>query len=123
MLVFPDAHIHFLETASVGLTEEQLKKKNMKYETVTYNFLSNGKALAMDQNRGFVKIISSPESKKILGVHMIGANVTELICEPSNVIHLGGTIDSIANTVNPHPSLSEVLYEAAHILIGHGIHS
>jgi len=111
------------ETASVGLTEEQLKNQNTKYEAVKYNFLSNGKALAMEQNRGFVKIITHPESKKILGVHMIGSNVTELISEPANVIHLDKTIHSIADTVHPNPSLSEVLYEAAHLLTGQGIHS
>ena len=111
------------ETASVGQTEKQLKQQRIKYESVKYNFLSNGKALAMDQNRGFVKILTQAGSGKILGTHMIGANVTELICEPTFAIRLGKKIDAIAKTIHPHPSLSEVLYEAAHLMKGKGIHA
>ncbi len=111
------------ETASVGLTERQLKAQKIGYKSAKYNFLSNGKALALDQNRGFVKILTKDDSNEILGVHMIGSNVTELISEPAAAIRLGKNADMITDTVHPHPSLSEVLYEAANLMIGKGIHA
>ena len=110
------------EVASVGLSEKQARE--MGYEVVASQcpFAANGKALAMDDNFGFAKIVAEAKEKKILGVHLIGAHVTELIAGPSGMINLGCTAEELAQTVYPHPTISEAIMEAAHALVGHAIH-
>jgi dihydrolipoamide dehydrogenase len=110
------------EVASVGLSEKQARE--MGYEVVTAQcpFAANGKALAMDDNFGFAKIVAETKEKKILGVHLVGAHVTELIAGPSGMISLGGRAAEWAQTVYPHPTMSEAIMEAAHALVGHAIH-
>jgi dihydrolipoamide dehydrogenase len=110
------------EAASVGLSEKQARE--MGYEVVTAQcpFAANGKALAMDDNFGFAKIVAETKEKKILGVHLIGEHVTELIAGPSGMISLGCTAEQLAQTVHPHPTISEAIMEAAHALMGHAIH-
>ena len=110
------------EVASVGLSEKQARE--MGYEVVAGQcpFAANGKALAMDDNFGFAKIVAETKEKKILGVHLIGAHVTELIAGPAGMINLGCTAEELAQTVYPHPTISEAIMEAAHALMGHAIH-
>ena len=110
------------EAASVGLSEKQARE--MGYEVVTAQcpFAANGKALAMDDNFGFAKIVAEAKEKKILGVHLIGEHVTELIAGPSAIIRLGCTAEELGQTVHPHPTISEAIMEAAHALMGHAIH-
>jgi dihydrolipoamide dehydrogenase len=110
------------EVASVGMTEKQARENGFEVTTAQCPFLANGKAMGMDDNVGFVKIVSDAATKKVLGVHMIGGHVTELISGPTGLIFLDGTIDDIGNTVHPHPTLSEAIMEAAHKLSGHAIH-
>jgi len=76
----------------------------------------------MDDNSGFVKIIAERESKKILGVHLVGGHVTELVAGATGMISLGATAEQMGNTVHPHPTLSESIMEAAQALCGHAIH-
>jgi dihydrolipoamide dehydrogenase len=110
------------EVASVGLSEKQARE--MGYEVVTAQcpLAANGKALAMDDNFGFAKIVAETKKKKILGVHLIGEHVTELIAGPSGMISLGCTAEELGQTVHPHPTISEAIMEAAHALMGHAIH-
>jgi dihydrolipoamide dehydrogenase len=110
------------EVASVGLSEKEARE--MGYEVVTAQcpFAANGKALAMDDNFGFAKIVAETKEKKILGVHFIGEHVTELIAGPSGMISLGCTAEQLAQTVHPHPTISEAIMEAAHALMGYAIH-
>jgi len=110
------------EVASVGLTEALARKRGHDVITARCPFAANGKAVAMDDNSGFVKIVAERESKKILGVHLVGGHVTELVAGATGMIALGATALQLGNTVHPHPTLSESLMEAAQALCGHAIH-
>lgn len=110
------------EVASVGLSEKQAREAGYEVVTAQCPFAANGKALAMDDNFGFAKIVAEAEEKRILGVHLIGEHVTELIAGPSGMISLGCTAEELAQTVHPHPTISEAIMEAAHALLGHAIH-
>jgi dihydrolipoamide dehydrogenase len=118
----PRCTYSYPEVASVGLSEK--KARDMGYEVVASQcpFAANGKALAMDDNFGFAKIVAETREKKILGVHLIGAHVTELIAGPSGMMNLGCTAEELSQTVHPHPTLSEAIMEAAHALMGYSIH-
>jgi dihydrolipoamide dehydrogenase len=118
----PRCTYSFPETASVGLTEKQATEQGHNVITVQAPFLSNGKALAMNENKGFVKIISETKQKKILGVHIIGGHVTELIAGPAGMITAESTAKDVGQTVYSHPSMSEVIMEAAHALTGQAVH-
>ena len=110
------------EVASVGLTEARARELGHEVITVRSPFAGNGKAVAMDDNGGFAKIVADAESHKILGVHLVGGHVTELVAGATGIMALGATAEQMADTVYPHPTLSEALMEAAHALCGHAIH-
>ncbi|MCG8642999.1 MAG: dihydrolipoyl dehydrogenase [Desulfobacterales bacterium] len=110
------------EVASVGLTEQQAKEQGHDVIVARSPFLANGKALAMDDNSGFAKVVAEAQSKKILGVHLVGGHVTELVAGATGMIELGADAARLGATVHPHPTLSEALMEAAHALCGHAIH-
>ncbi len=110
------------EVASVGLTEQQAKAQGLEVITAHSPFLANGKAMAMDDNSGFAKVVAEAKSKKILGVHLVGGHVTELVAGPTGMLELGADAKQFGATVHPHPTLSEALMEAAHALCGHAIH-
>ncbi len=110
------------EMASVGLTERQAREQGHDVITAKCPFAANGKAVAMDENFGFVKIVAQVGNMRILGVHLIGAHVTEMIAGPACLIGMGATAEQLGLTVHPHPSLSEALMEAAHALMGRAIH-
>lgn len=111
------------QVASVGMTETELKEKGINYKVNKYSFSGNGKALASGDTEGFSKVIIDEKYGEILGVVMVGAHVTEMIGQPSAYMYLEGTVDELAEMVQPHPSLSEVLMESANVLIGKSIHS
>lgn len=100
------------EIASVGLTEEQAKAKGVEYKVGRYSFASSGKAAAAGDRDGFVKLLFDRDSH-LIGAHIIGANVVEMLGEPSLAISLGATADDIVRTIHAHPSLYEGLQEAA----------
>ena len=100
------------EIASVGLTEEQAKKQSLEHKVARYNFASSGKAAAAGDRDGFVKLIFDAENK-LRGAHIIGANVVEMLGEPSVAMAMGATAEDIASTIHAHPSLYEGIYEAA----------
>ncbi len=110
------------EVASVGLTEASARQTGHEVITSVSPFAGNGKAVAMDDNTGFAKIVAEADTKRILGVHLVGGHVTELVAGATGMIFLGATADRLADTVHPHPTLSEALMEAAHALCGHAIH-
>jgi len=111
-----------IETASVGITEEQAKQQGVDYVTGEFPLSANGKALAMGYSDGIVKVIAGREYKEILGVHMAGPHVTEMIAGAAGLLKLEATIDELAKIVHPHPTVSESLMEAAHVALGEGIH-
>ena len=100
------------EIASVGLTEEQAQKQGIEYKVARYNFASSGKAAAAGDRDGFIKLLFD-NSNKLIGAHIIGANVVEMLGEPSVAMALGATAEDIASTIHAHPSLYEGIYEAA----------
>ena len=100
------------EIASVGLTEEQAQKQGLEYKVARYNFASSGKAAAAGDRDGFIKLIFD-QSNKLRGAHIIGANVVEMLGEPSVAIALGATAEDIASVIHAHPSLYEGIYEAS----------
>jgi dihydrolipoamide dehydrogenase len=110
------------EVASVGLTEAQAREEGYDLKTGQFPFRANGKALAINDYDGFIKIVSDSQYDQILGVHMIGPHVTDMIAEATGMIRLETTTEELARTVHPHPTLSEVIMEAAHVVMGQGIH-
>ena len=110
------------EIACLGITEEQAKEKGLQYDVGRFPFRANGKALAMGQPEGLVKIIADRKYGGILGVHMIGPRATDMIGEMAAVMNLEGTVEEICATIHPHPTLSEALLEAAHDCMGEAIH-
>ena len=111
-----------IEIASVGLTEKQAKERGYEIKTVQSPFVPNGKALAMNENAGFVKLIADVQTDKLLGAHLIGPHVAELIAGPATMIALGATTKQLSQVIYPHPTLSEAVVEGLHVLAGHGVH-
>ena len=101
------------EIASVGKTEEQLKEEGTAYNAGKFPFMANGRARAMGAMDGFVKILACADTDRVLGAHMIGPNVGDLISEVVTVMEFEGTAEDIARTCHAHPTLTEVVKEAA----------
>ncbi|GEN84239.1 dihydrolipoyl dehydrogenase [Sporosarcina luteola] len=110
------------EAASVGLTEAQAKEQGYNMKVGKFPFAAIGKALVNGSAEGFVKIIADKESNDLLGIHMIGAHATDLISEAGLAMVLDATPWEVASTIHPHPSLSEVMGEAALAVDGKAIH-
>jgi dihydrolipoamide dehydrogenase len=110
------------QVASLGLTEAQAKEKGYTVKVGKFPFQPNGKAQALNVKVGFVKIIADAKYGEILGAHLVGYNVTELLPELSLAQFMEITPAEIARTVHSHPTLSEAIMEAAHVLEGHAIH-
>lgn len=111
------------EVASVGLTEEQSAENGYQVKTGKFPFRAIGKALVFGEYDGFVKIIADQKTNDILGVHMIGPHVTDLISEAGLALVLDATPWEITKTIHPHPTLSEALFEAALDVDGKSLHS
>lgn len=120
--VFPGCTYCHPQVASVGLTEEECKLRTLPYKVGKYPFLSSGKALAAGDNAGFVKLIRSEPDGKLLGCHIIGGEATELISEMALAINFELTAYDIASTIHAHPTLSEIVFEAAEVSLGKAIH-
>ena len=110
------------QVASLGLTETQANEQGHEIKVSKFPFRANGKALGLAEREGFVKIVADTVSGEILGVHMIGPEVTELLPELALAHTLEATSEEIARTVHAHPTLSEVIMEAAHGIEGQPIH-
>ncbi|MFV3408845.1 dihydrolipoyl dehydrogenase [Bdellovibrio bacteriovorus] len=101
------------EIASVGITEEFAKEKGMEINVGKFPFMANGRARAKGYTEGFVKIIADKKTDKILGAHMVGPSVSELIHEVIVCMEFGGSSEDLARSFHAHPTLSEVVREAA----------
>lgn len=110
------------QIASFGLTEAQAREQGYDVSVGTFNALANGKALAMGETEGMVKLVVDSRYGELLGGHMIGPEVTELLGELSMTKMLEGTTLELGWTVHPHPSLSEMLKEAALSAQGRAVH-
>ena len=110
------------QTASFGLTEDQAKERGFELKVGSFPFQANGKALGLGDYTGWVKLITDAKYGEILGAHMIGPEVTELLPELTLAQMMELTPAEIARNVHAHPTLSEVLMEAAHDAQGHAVH-
>ncbi len=110
------------QVASVGLTERAAKEKGLKYKVGMFPFQASGKALAVGESDGFVKLIFGEQHGEILGAHIIGSEATEMIAEMGLAITLEATIEEIEATIHAHPTLAEAIHEAAGAAHGMAIH-
>ncbi len=101
------------EIAWVGKTETQLKNEGVEFRTGQIPFAANGRALGQGDTTGFVKMLACAKTDRILGVHVIGANASELIAEAVTAMEFGASAEDIARICHAHPTLSEVIHEAA----------
>lgn len=110
------------EVASVGLTEKAATAAGYTVKVGKFPYTASGKATAASERDGFVKLVSDSATDRLLGAHLVGANVTEMIAEPTLAKALGGTVADLIRTIHPHPTLSEALMEAAAAIHDEAIH-
>jgi len=110
------------EMASVGLTEEQCREKGIACKTGSFPFAASGRAMSLMETDGFVKVVADAKSDEVLGVHMVGPEVTELIAEAALAIEMGATAEDLARTIHAHPTLPEAIMEAAESVHGMAVH-
>ncbi len=110
------------EVAWCGLTETEAKQKGIPIEVARYPWSASGRALSFDRTDGVTKLIVEPETERILGVGIAGAGAGELISEGVLAVEMGATVKDLAESVHPHPTLSETLMEAAELFYGQSTH-
>jgi dihydrolipoamide dehydrogenase len=110
------------EVASVGATEEQLKAAGVAYKAGKFPFTANGRARAMGETEGFVKILADAATDRILGAHIIGADAGTIIAELALAVEFSASAEDVARTSHAHPSLNEAVKEAALAVAGRPIH-
>ena len=101
------------EIAWTGQTEEQVRASGREYKTGTFPFAASGRAKAMEQTSGIVKVISASDDDEILGVHIVGPMAGELIAEAVLAMEFSASTEDLQRTIHAHPSLAEALHEAA----------
>lgn len=110
--IMPSAIFTNPEAASVGPTEDQLKAEGRQYECRKGFYRSNGKALAMNETDGMLKLlVDTADNNRIIGCHAFGAHASDLVQEVSTLINLGATTQQLADTIHIHPTLSEILHD------------
>ena len=110
------------EIASVGLAEHEVKASGREYKVGKFPFSANGRARTSGDTSGFVKFIADAATDELLGAHLVGPNVSELIAEVVLAFEYRGSSEDIAVTVHAHPTLSETTKEAALAVLGRAIH-
>ncbi|WP_437325756.1 dihydrolipoyl dehydrogenase [Sorangium sp. So ce381] len=110
------------EIATVGLTEAEAKAKGLEVSIGKFPFSVLGKAMAMNETEGFVKIVADKKTKQVLGVHIVGPEASTMISEASLSLEMAAFLEDISLTIHPHPTLGESLMEAAAHAMGAAIH-
>jgi dihydrolipoamide dehydrogenase len=110
------------EVAWVGKTEAELKAAGIPYKTGSFPFAAIGRAVAMNEPAGLVKVIAHAETDRLLGVHMVGACVSELVAEAVVAMEFHGSAEDLARICHAHPTLSEAVHEAALAVDKRAIH-
>jgi dihydrolipoamide dehydrogenase len=110
------------EIATVGLTEREVRDSGRKYKTGKFPFSANGRARTLGETNGFVKFVADADTDELLGCHMIGPNVSELLSEVVLAFEYRGSSEDIGITVHSHPTLSETTKEAALAVLGRAVH-
>ena len=120
--IFPGCTYCQPQVASVGLTERAAKEKGLKFKVGKFPFMASGKARAVGETDGFVKILFGEPHGEVLGAHIIGAEATELIAELGLAIQTEATFEDLEQMIHAHPTLSEAVHEATSVAYGHAIH-
>ena len=110
------------EIAWVGITEKEAKEQNIKIKTSKFPWSASGRALTLDRTEGLTKIISDPDTGRILGIGIVGDHAGDLISEAALAIQTGLTVTDLAETIHPHPTLSESIMESAEHALGFCTH-
>lgn len=110
------------EIASVGMTEDEAKAKGIEVLVGKFPFAASGRALSLNETDGFTKVVAEKQSHRVIGVHIVGPEASEIIAEGGLAIEMGATLEDIALTVHAHPTLPETMMEAAEAALGHCIH-
>ena len=110
------------EIATVGLGEQEARNKGIKTTIGKFPFSASSRAMTKNQAQGFVKVIADEKDNKVIGVQIIGSDASDLISEAALAIKMNATLEDIALTIHPHPTLSEGLMEAAEATMGKAIH-
>ena len=118
----PSCIYSFPEVGVIGYSEEDAKKAGYDVGTSLFPLSANGKAMAEGETTGFVKIVHDKKYGEVLGVHIVASHATDMIAEAAVSLELEGTIYDLAKTVHPHPTLSEIVMEAAHGAVDKPIH-
>jgi len=121
--LFPGCTYCHPQVASMGLTERAAKEKGLKFKVGKFAFMGSGKARAIGDTEGFVKLITGEKHGEILGAHLIGPDATEMLAELGIAMSNELTLDEIHATIHAHPTLSEAIHDAALAAEGHPIHS
>jgi dihydrolipoamide dehydrogenase len=101
------------QIAWVGLTEQEAAKSGRAFRTSTFSLSASGKAMAMGESRGWLKLIEDTESGRLIGAHFMGPSVSELVGEMTLAIRKGMSASDIVDTIHPHPTISEAMRETA----------
>ena len=120
--VIPGVVYTMPEVASVGKTEEELKAAGIDYVSGQFPFMANGRARAMNQTEGFVKFLADKTTDRVLGVHIVGFGAGDMIHECAVLMEFGGSSEDLGRTCHAHPTLSEVVREAALATHGKPLH-
>ena len=120
--IFPGCTYCHPQVASVGLTERAAKDKGLKFKVGKFPFMASGKARAIGESEGFVKVLIGEPHGEVLGAHIIGPEATEMIAELGLAMTLEATWEEIESTIHAHPTLSEGVREAVEVAAGHAIH-
>ncbi|HYC26936.1 MAG TPA: dihydrolipoyl dehydrogenase, partial [Nitrososphaerales archaeon] len=120
--VIPDAVFCDPEVASAGLTEAKAVEAGYEVKKSRFQFAALGRALSAGEPEGFVKIVSKADDGLVLGVQIVGPEASNLISEVALAIEMGATVEDIAYTIHPHPTLPEAIMEASDIAAGHPVH-
>lgn len=102
------------EIAMVGLSQQQAEQQGHQVRCGTFNIAANGRCMVMDENSGLIKLVSDADSGRILGCQIMAPRATDMIAEIAAVIKHGGTVESLSDVIHPHPTVSEIIAEAAH---------
>lgn len=121
--VVPNVVYTHPEVATVGLTEAQAKEKYPDAKSSRFSFKASGRALALGESDGLVKLVTGGPYGRILGVHIVGPSASELIAEATLAMRLEATAEDLVATIHAHPTLAETLREAALVAVGTAIHT
>ncbi len=110
------------EVASVGLTQSEAEAQGHEVSVGKAMFRIFGKAMAIEERDGFIKVVADKKYGEVLGVHMIGPHVTDMLASAVTALTHEATLESMTNTIHAHPTLSEALLEAYEDAMGHAIH-